>query len=115
MARFYRFETIEIPLKFTPAGVLTDYKHIVVSIAQEGMTQIDKTEEDLIIDTEEDTIVLSLSQEETGRFAGGDNNSPRQAQIQVNIYYESTERDVSTVGTIDVYNNLYKKVIADEQ
>lgn len=113
MARFYRYETVEIPLQFTPQGVLQNYRHIVVSIAQDGMVQINKTENEIVVDTEQDLIVLSLTQEETGKFASS-GTSPRQAKIQVNIYYESTERDVSTVGYIDVYDNLYKKVIADE-
>ena len=115
MAHFYKYETVDIPLKFTPTGVLENYSHIVVSIGQKGIVQIDKTEEDsgLEIDVENDTIVLSLSQEETGKFTGGDSISNK-AQIQVNIYYDNAERDVSTVGTIDVYNNLYEKVIRDE-
>ena len=114
MARFYRYETIDIPLIFTPAGILNNYRHIMVSIAQDGMTQIDKDETQLSIDTEQNTITLSLSQEETGKFAGGEDGKPRKAKIQVNIYYESTGRDVSTIGYIDVYDNLYKKVITDE-
>lgn len=114
MARFYTYETVDIPLVFTPTGILEGYSHIVVSVAQKGMAQIDKTEDDLTIDVANDTITLSLSQEETGQFLGGDNNSPRKAEIQVNIYYNNNERDVSTVGSIDVYNNLYDKVMEDE-
>ena len=114
MARFYRYETVEIPLVFTPVGILEGYKHIVVSIVQKGMTQINKTEEDLNINVGTDTITLYLTQEETGKFMGGENNNPRKAEIQVNIYYNNSERDVSTVGSIDVYNNLYSKVIKDE-
>ena len=113
MARFYRYETVDIPLKFTPSGVLENYKHIVVTISQDGMIKINKTEDNLSIDVNEDLITLSLSQEETGKFGGG-KTTPRQADIQVNIYYESTERDVSTIGTIDVYENLYNQVINDE-
>ena len=115
MAKFYRYETVNIPLAFTPTGVLEGYEHIVVSVSQGGTTQIHKTEDDLEIDVENDTITLSLSQEETGIFAGGDVNTPRKAQIQVNIYYNNNERDVSTVGSIDVYDNLYKRVITNEQ
>lgn len=113
MARFYRFETIEIPLKFTPTGVLNNYRHIIVSIEQNGI-QINKNENELSIDTENDLITISLSQEETSKFYGGNLTTPEKANIQVNIYYESTERDVSTIGTIDVYDNLYKEVITDE-
>lgn len=114
MARFYRYETVDIPLVFSPTGVLEGYEHIIVSLCQAGI-QIDKTEDDLTIDVENDTITLSLSQEETSQFLGGDNNNPRKADIQVNIYYNNSERDVSTLGSIDVYNNLYGKVIENEQ
>lgn len=113
MAKFYRYETVDIPLVFTPAEVLEGYEHIIVSIHQAGV-KIDKTEEDLTIDVANDTITLSLSQEETGQFIGGDNNNPKKAYIQVNIYYNNSERDVSTVGSIDVYDNLYDKVIENE-
>ena len=34
MAHFYTYETVEIPLKFTPSGVLEGYRHIVVSLKQ---------------------------------------------------------------------------------
>ena len=114
MARFYRYETVDIPLKFTPVGVLNDWKHIVVSIAQNGLVQINKSDNELSINTEEDTITISLNQEETALFAGGRENSPKTADIQVNIYYNSTERDVSTTGSIEVYENLYEEIIDDE-
>jgi len=114
MARFYRFETVDIPMKLTPVGVLENYSKIIVSIAQEGMVQINKNENELSIDVNNDVITMSLTQEETSKFAGGSNGNPRKATIQINIYYESTERDVSTTGTIDVYDNLYKEVIGNE-
>ena len=112
MARFYTYETVDIPLKFEPEGVLEGYRHIVVSLSQSGI-QIDKTEEELGIDVAEDLINISLSQEETAMFNGGDKNNPKQVLIQVNIYYDNTDRDVSCIESIDVYDNLYKKVIND--
>lgn len=117
MASFYKYETVDIPLIFTPSGVLDGYKHIVVSLAQCGETLVNKTEEDddLDIDVANDTITLHLSQEDTGLFSGGDIGSPLKANVQVNIYYNNTERDVSAVKSIDVYENLYSKVIEDEQ
>lgn len=108
MASFYKYETVSIPLKFTPTGVLSNYKHIIVSIVQEGVIQIDKDEDDLTINTANDTITFSLTQEETAKFL------PTKAVIQVNIYYNDNERDVSTKATIDILDNLYDKVIADE-
>lgn len=109
---FYVYETKDLVLKFTPTGVLDNYKEIVVSIYQDNVGQIDKTTEDLVIDTEEDTITVSLSQEDTGQFEGGSMNNPRQAIIQTNIYYNSTEeRDVSKMATLQVLDNLYKEKI----
>lgn len=113
MARFYTYETVDIPLVFTPTGILEGYSHIIVSIHQAGV-KIDKTEDNLTIDVANDTITVSLSQEETGQFIGGENNNPQKAKIQVNIYYNNEKRDVSTVGYIDIYNNLYDKVIENE-
>lgn len=114
MKGFYRYETVDIPLVFTPNEVLEGYKHIVVSIAQDKSTRVNKTEDDIDIDVAENKITVHLSQEETGMFDGGDRNNPRKAQIQVNIYYNNAERDVSTVGILDVYDNLYKEVINDD-
>lgn len=115
MAHFYTYETVEIPLVFEPEGILEDYRHIVVSLRQNSTgTQIDKSENELGIDVENNTISIYLTQEETAKFVGGDEQNPSYAQIQVNIYYENTERDVSGVKSIKVYNNLYKKVITDE-
>ena len=107
MVTIYRYETATLPLKFTPSGVLNDYEHIIVSIAQNDI-QIDIHENDLTIDTANDTITVNLTQEQTGQF------KPAKADIQVNIYYQDTERDVSTCGSIVVLDNLYKKVINDE-
>lgn len=114
MAHFYTYETVEIPIKFTPAGVLGNYRHIIVSIVQDDIARIDKKDNDLSIDVVNDTVVVSLSQEETALFRGGNQNTPKTAHIQVNIYYDSTERDVSIIKDINIYNNLYKKVVNDE-
>ena len=110
MAKFYRYETTDIMLTFSPTGILQGYEHIVVSLSQIGGVQIDKTEEDLEIDDVMDIINLHLSQEETSSFSGGNN-----VKIQVNIYYDDETRNVSTVGEIEVLDNLYKKVMSSEQ
>lgn len=113
MASFYRYQTAEIPITFSPAGVLEGYSHIIVSLYQAG-TQVDKTEDDLIVDVENNKITLSLSQEDTSVFAGGEKGKANNVIIQVNIYYNNNKRNVSTKGTIEVYDNLYDKVIIDE-
>lgn len=114
MAHFYTYETVEIPLIFTPNGILDGYSRVVVSVAQDDRIQIDKTEEDLSIDTTTNTITLSLTQQETAKFKGGTLNTPRKAHVQVNIYYNNSSRDVSVMKDIDVYDNLYKKVMSNE-
>lgn len=114
MKGFYKYETVDIPLVFTPNEVLEGYKHIVVSIAQDKSVLVNKKEDELEIDVPENKITVHLSQEETARFDGGDRNNPGKAKIQVNIYYNNSERDVSTVGMLDVYDNLYKEVIQDD-
>lgn len=107
MASFYRFETTALTLKFTPEGILDDYKHIVVSISQTD-NQLDLSENNLSIDELNDSITFSLSQEQTSQFRVG------RAEIQVNIYYNDTNRNVSTKGYIEVYDNLYNKVMNNE-
>lgn len=109
MAHFYRYETAGITLKFKPENVLEDYQKIIVSLRQNGNIQIDKNENELGIDSENGTILINLSQEETGKFE--DNNK---ILVQVNIYYDDESRNVSTMGEIQVYDNLYKKVITNE-
>ena len=109
MAHFYRYETAGITLNFTPTAVLEDYEKIIVSLRQNGNIQIDKDESELGIDVENGTILINLSQEETGKFEG---NS--KILVQVNIYYDDESRNVSTIGEIQVYDNLYKKVITNE-
>lgn len=111
MAHFYTYETVEIPLTFTPAGVLEGYRHIVVSIVQDDIARVDKKDSELSIDTANDTVVVSLTQEETAKFRGGNDKQSKTAKIQVNVYYENTSRDVSIIKEISVYDNLYKKVI----
>lgn len=51
---------------------------------------------------------MHLSQEETGKFKQGP------VELQVNFYYEDTERDTSTKVLIDAEDNLYKKVMSNE-
>ncbi len=106
MAHFYIYETVTFPITFTPEGVLQEYKHIVVSLSQ-GVTIVNKTENELTIDADNDRIDVSFSQEETANFVEGE------AIMQVNIYYENTERDVSTQAPIEVRDNIYRQVIEE--
>ena len=109
MAGFYIYETETLSIRLNKDNVLQDAKHIIVSIFQKSTeTQINKNEDELGLDIENNIINISLSQEETAKFKIGE------ADIQVNIYYENTERDVSSKGKIEIRDNLYRQVITDE-
>lgn len=107
MAHFYIYETKLFSIKFTPSNVLLDYEHIIVSI-QQAEVIINKTEKEMEIDKRNGRIYLNLSQEESGRFKKGN------AKLQVNIYYNYHERDVSKQCIIEVRDNIYKKVIQND-
>lgn len=104
MAHFYQWETVDLPLKLSREGALNDVKSVVVSIKQ-GSNLIEQNEETLGIDAENDTINMHLSQEETAQFKTG------AAYIQVNLYYENTERDTSAQASIEVKGNLHKELM----
>jgi hypothetical protein len=108
MAKIYKYSTATIPMVFSPDGILANYSVVIVSFKQ-GLTQLDKETEDLDIDVSNNKITVELSQEETGMFESGKN-----AQVQVNIYYNDEKRQVSVISNIDVAENLYNKVIENE-
>lgn len=115
LASFFQYETATIPIRLikkgVPAeessGILEGYSQIVISLDQAGIL-MNKTGEELGIDVENDTITLPLSQEETAQF------QPGRVDLQINVYYENTERDVSEQCQLSVKKNLYKKVMTDE-
>lgn len=116
MAFFYRYETIELPLwlrevgcpcnpdSSEDGGILKGYKDIMVVLYQ-GETRIERTEAELTIDVDGDTIYLNLSQDETALF------KPGIAYIQVNIKYDDGERDTSCDAVINVLENSYQEVM----
>ena len=107
MSSFYRFQTKPYTLHFNkPDDVLDGYSQIIVSLGQGGIEKVIKTNEDLQIDVENNNIIVDFSQEDTGLFRAGED-----AELQVNIYYENTERDVSAKVTIKVLDNLHKKIM----
>lgn len=111
MAYFFIWETVDFPLQLSfkdssiEGKVLDEYDKIVVSLKQ-GNVLLEKTDDDLGIDTEEDILNLHLSQEETAMFKAN-----KQVTLQVNIYYDDTERDTSFETFIDVYDNLHKELM----
>ena len=107
-AEFYIYETKLIPLKFKRQGILDNLKEVMVSIKQLNV-QINKNEDDLGIDTDNNIINVYLTQEETAKFQPG-----RSGKMQVNLYYDDKERDVSVEIEVKVYDNLYRKVMGNE-
>lgn len=104
MAFFYQYETVEFPLQLSESEALQDSTKVVVSLKQGG-TQLDKVNPDM--NKETGLITLYLNQEETALFKVG------KVDLQVNIYYENKERDVTTKAQISVLDNLYKQVMSD--
>lgn len=104
MAGFYIWETADLAITLSEP-VLVDYKEVIVSIAQTGTKPLHLTDDDVQV-TDESTITISLSQEQTGQFHEG------AAKIQVNVLFESSERDTTAKGTLDVLDNLYKQVMS---
>lgn len=101
---FYRYETAVIPIVLSDKDALKEYETVVVSIAQRGR-ETRQFSETLGIDPDEGRINVPLSQEDTAAFAAGI------ATVQVNIYYQNTERDVSARANIEVLGNLLEEVM----
>lgn len=110
-ASFYIYETTELVLTVEDdqgnpdPTALADISEVVVSIYQPGAEQLNLTSADLAINPETAQITASLTQEQTANFHQG------LASVQLNIKYANTERDASTVGTVKVLDNLYRRVM----
>lgn len=104
---FYAYETADITIVFKDPTVLEDYNNIIISIRHlKTGKQIDlDAEESCDIDTAGGTMILHLTQEQTGKFVEG------YVELQINILYDDSERDVTTKSEIRVYDNLHKKVM----
>lgn len=104
-AKFYQYETVDLLLRIIKdTTALQDYDEVVVTIAQQNtVVNVSKFE----IDTEEGTITVHMSQQETGKFKKG------KATLQVNIY-KSKHRKATGYGDLQVLENLYKKVMGDD-
>lgn len=112
MPFFYAWETIDFTIQLTredgTTGVLQDARNIIISFGQgNALIEKDMTSGDVGFDVDNDTINVRLSQEETGKFTPN-----HKAICQINILYESSERDTSCQVYIDVKPNLHRKVMA---
>lgn len=115
LAGFYAWETIDLELIIEPSGVLDGFEQIMVSVVQSSH-RVNKQYYSGSPEVSGDVINLHLNQEETGLFkfypqseCGANTQNPR---VQVNILYPDGERDASTIELLDLYENLYKKVMA---
>lgn len=112
-AFFYLWETVDFPITITAddgaTGILNGIANVVVSFGQKNVPIIEKdlSTSDVSLDAENDIINVHLSQEDTGKFSTGD------VQVQVNLYYQGTERDATAQGTIQALANLHRKVMGN--
>ena len=102
MAYFYIWETVTFPIHLSDAGALNDVNQIIVSLKQKDV-QVDIVDPEY--DASESMIYLRLEQEDTSKFRKGN------VILQINIYYNDTERDTTKQVTIEALDNLYKKVM----
>lgn len=107
---FFQWETKSFEVLIEGAEApLQNWKQVIVTLGQNKKakvnlcTSVDAPNPYLEVIEAEDKLVVHLSQEDTGLFKEG------MCTIQVNIYYEDTERDTTFDETISVYGNMYKK------
>lgn len=101
-AYFYIYETVTFPIQLSDTGALQDIDKIIVSLKQKTV-QLDKENPDYNEQT--GVINLYLTQEDTALFKQG------LVDLQINLYYDDHERDVTKKVQIQALDNLYKKVI----
>lgn len=106
MAFFYQYETTDIPIQLSDPDCLREAEKVVVTLYQQssGIYQ-NFTNDEIEINRDDGIILLNLSQEQTAEF------SPGVITIQVNIYYENSERDVTSTAKIRVLENLYQRIM----
>lgn len=102
-AYFYIYETVTFPIQLSDTEALQDIDKIVVSLKQKTV-QLDKLNPDY--NEETGVINLYLTQEDTAMFKQG------VVDLQINLYYNDKERDVTKKTQIQALDNLYKKVIS---
>lgn len=82
-----------------------EYSKLLVSIAQNGQTLINKTEEDL--QTTADSVLVQLTQEETRLF-----KAPGKAYLQLRCYKSAYNAPGSKLFSIDVWPANNDEVLA---
>ena len=112
MPFFYAWETVDFPIQIKAedgtTGILTGLSNLIITMLQGSgkIVEKDLSSPDVAIDTENDIINLHLTQEDTGTF------TPEiYADIQVNFFYDNSERDTTAEAKIFVKRNLHAKVM----
>lgn len=109
----FAWATANLPFTFehedgTPAPEALDgWQQVIVTISQ-GQATVEKTGADVGVDPENAVVNVRLEQADTGRLKGGRNGEPKQASVQVNVYY-GHDRMATYESAIDVYRNLHPK------
>lgn len=99
--RRYTTPTLELVVR---GADLTSFD-VWASITQ-GPLRIDATDLDVTCDGTDTTILVPLTQEQTGSLRKGS------ARVQVNWIDEQGHRDATTIREVDVAGNLLERVIA---
>ena len=109
---FYQWETKTYKLTIEGAeNPLDGWEQVIVSVGQNNkevvrFSTINGGDSDEGIEVEGlDTIYIHLSQQQTGKFKVG------KANIQVNVYYTDSERDTTVEASVQVKNNLHRRVM----
>ena len=82
---------------------LAHYDKIIVTL-RSGSRIVEKTNEDLVIDLETDTVSVRLSQEETSILG-------EQTKLQMNIFYEDGTRKATDIFQVRFIGNLHGEIM----
>lgn len=116
MAEIFAFSTDELSFELRdaegekPEGIFDGIKEVIVTLSQGG-DPIEKKLSDggIGLDDEDASVNVRFDQDDTALLRGGTLDKPRTADIQVNLYYQNTDRDVTHEAKIPVYRNLHPK------
>lgn len=93
-----------------PVGIFDGIKEAIVTLSQGGGA-IEKrlSDGEIGLDDEQAAVNVRFRQEDTARLQGGTSEKPKSADVQVNLYYHNTDRDVTHEAKVPVYRNLHAK------
>lgn len=107
LTSIYLYETVDLEITLTTddeSSVLEDVKDVIVTFQQSGVNRCEKSLGSGV-EIEDETLFVHLSQEDTSAMVEGG------ILVQVNILYNSEERDVSVIGQLEVLNNLHREIM----